>query len=147
MGRGKSADATEFWKRYDQLAEKAYSVSISAKIVASTLSSLRLEHRFPRADEAVRIADAIGTTVESLVNGTSSERVPKRFRALFDDLFLLNEVQIDPIFRLAHSYAAEIRAENANKPSAPDPGTKANRTAARGSIHPLPGKIRKEGDA
>jgi transcriptional regulator with XRE-family HTH domain len=101
----------------------------------------------PSVYTAASVAEILEVSLEELVTGIPEKVVPPRLRSLVDDLFILNEVQIDPIFRLAHSYAAEIRAENANKPSEPDPGTKANRTAARGSIHPVPSKIRKEGDA
>ena len=71
MGRGKSADATEFWQRYEALEDiKDFALALKAKMPPSTLGSYKGERRFPRANEAVDLAEAKGTTVEFLVKGT-----------------------------------------------------------------------------
>jgi transcriptional regulator with XRE-family HTH domain len=140
----------DFWERLDALvaAKTSRKALLSELGLASNAITLwRKRSTYPAADVAVDLANKLGTTVEELVKGVPAKRVPPRLSLVFEDLLILNEVQIDPIFRLAHSYAAEILAENDARPAAPDPGTKANRTAAQGSINPVPGRIMKEGDA
>lgn len=71
MGRGKSADASDFWSRFEALAPKDLAVSIAANIKPSTLSSYKNEKRYPRANEAVALAKALdgNVSVEYLVTG------------------------------------------------------------------------------
>ena len=117
MGRGRSADATEFWNRYEQRASKDYAVSLKAKIKSSTLSSYKTEKRFPRANEAVLIAQALGTTVEELVTGKPAADLPAEFLAdcrILHGAGLLESVEI-----LARGLAANVRASQpARAPSA-----------------------------
>ena len=65
-------DATLFWERYSVLTEKDFPVLLATGIVQSTLSSWRKHSRYPRADEAEKIAKALDTTVEYLVSGTDT---------------------------------------------------------------------------
>lgn len=91
MGKGKPSDASQFWKRYAALVDKDLPVLLETKIKASTLSSYKTENRFPRADEAVKIAKKLGVTVEELVDGTrpADWRPPENIVAIVDDLVKL----------------------------------------------------------
>lgn len=73
MGRGKSGDASDFWKRYEQHKKKDFAVSVASGINSSTLSTYKSMERYPRANEAVAIARALGVTVEYLVTGKDGE--------------------------------------------------------------------------
>lgn len=98
MGRGKSADAKNFWLRYAQNTEKDLPVILQTKIKASTLSSYKTNERFPRADEAVKIARALGVTVEYLVEGTSRDvLLPAKVMLLAQDLARLNDKDFDTV--------------------------------------------------
>jgi transcriptional regulator with XRE-family HTH domain len=66
-------DAEMFWKRYKNLAEKDLPVILKTNIKQSTLSTWRIEKNFPRADQAVKIADSLHTSVEYLVTGQERE--------------------------------------------------------------------------
>ena len=62
-------DATQFWHRYKELADKDLPIILRTGISQPTLSSWKSRGIFPRADQAYLIAEAIGTTVEYLVTG------------------------------------------------------------------------------
>ncbi|GHV17552.1 hypothetical protein FACS189493_5360 [Spirochaetia bacterium] len=66
-------DAEMFWKRYKNLAKKDLPVILKTNIKQSTLSTWRIEKNFPRADQAVKIADSLNTSVEFLVTGQERE--------------------------------------------------------------------------
>jgi transcriptional regulator with XRE-family HTH domain len=66
-------DADLFWKRYKNLTKKDLPVILKTNIKQSTLSTWRLEKNFPRADQAVKIADYLNTSVEFLVTGQEQE--------------------------------------------------------------------------
>ena len=68
--RNTSSNASHFWLRYEQLTTKDLPVILETGISHSTLSSWKNRHTFPRANEALKIADALHTTVEYLVTGT-----------------------------------------------------------------------------
>jgi hypothetical protein len=74
MGRGKASDASKFWRRYSDLADKDLPVVLATQIKPSTLSSYKTMNRFPRADEAVKLARALNTNVEYMVTGESAAR-------------------------------------------------------------------------
>lgn len=69
-------DAGMFWKRFKDLSGKDLPVILKTSIKQSTISMWRSRKNFPRADEAVRIADALGTSVEFLVTGRDKEYAP-----------------------------------------------------------------------
>ena len=60
-----------FWTRFDKLIEgrKEYLFADSLGIATSTLSTWKNKHRYPGANDAVVIAQALDTTVEYLVTG------------------------------------------------------------------------------
>ena len=70
MASSNTSDASHFWLRYEQLTTKDLPVILETGISHSTLSSWKNRHTFPRANEALKIADALHTTVEYLVTGT-----------------------------------------------------------------------------
>jgi transcriptional regulator with XRE-family HTH domain len=62
-------DAGLFWKRYKELTEKDLPIILKTNIKPSTLSTWRIQKSFPRADQAVKIANFLHTSVEFLVTG------------------------------------------------------------------------------
>jgi transcriptional regulator with XRE-family HTH domain len=66
-------DAELFWKRYRELSEKDLPIILKTNIKQSTLSTWRIEKIFPRADQAVKIANSLHTSVEFLVTGQEWE--------------------------------------------------------------------------
>lgn len=76
MGKGKSADATELWMRYEEFGPKDLAVAIAAKMNPSSLATYKSEKRYPRANEIVAIAKFLGTTVEYLVTGKETIYLP-----------------------------------------------------------------------
>jgi transcriptional regulator with XRE-family HTH domain len=66
----------QFWRRFQILADKDLPVIIKTGIKQSTLSTWRSEKTYPRADDAVRIATALQTTVEFLVTGSDKASLP-----------------------------------------------------------------------
>jgi transcriptional regulator with XRE-family HTH domain len=69
-------DAGMFWRRFRQLSEKDLPVIIKTKIKQSTISTWRHRKNFPRADEAVKIAESLHTSVEYLVTGRDETHAP-----------------------------------------------------------------------
>jgi hypothetical protein len=65
----KKNKAEQFWLRYGKLVAKDLPVILKTRIPSSTLSTWKKKNIYPRADEAFKIASAIGTTVEYLVSG------------------------------------------------------------------------------
>ncbi|GHV87472.1 hypothetical protein AGMMS50255_7680 [Spirochaetia bacterium] len=66
-------DAEAFWKRYKSLTKKDLPVILKTNIKQSTLSTWRIQRSFPRADQAIKIADSLHTSVEYLVTGQERE--------------------------------------------------------------------------
>jgi transcriptional regulator with XRE-family HTH domain len=90
MGRGKGADASGFWNRYQELTQDKqmdYLIAREAGIRTSTLSSYKTGRRFPRANEAVALAKSLYVSVEWLVLGDKS-LIPD---TLITDLLILAE--------------------------------------------------------
>ena len=69
-------DPEQFWFRFRTLAEKDLPVILQTDIKQSTLSTWRAEKTYPRADDAVKIAAALQTTVEYLVTGSDKALSP-----------------------------------------------------------------------
>jgi transcriptional regulator with XRE-family HTH domain len=69
-------DAGMFWRRFKQLAEKDLPVILRTNIKQSTVSTWRRRKSFPRADEAVKIAESLHTSVEYLVTGQDKKYAP-----------------------------------------------------------------------
>lgn len=67
----------------------------------------------PRASDAVRIAKALGTTVEYLAFGESSAgwKPPPRIAQVVADLEILDEPGLDAVTVLARGLAARIKAD------------------------------------
>lgn len=66
-------DASAFWERYKLFAHKEFPVTLNTGIAQSTISTWRRGKKFPPADKAQQIAEALNTTVEYLVTGTDSK--------------------------------------------------------------------------
>ena len=117
MGRGRSADASEFWRRYDAFGIKDLTVEKATGMPSSTISSCRNGKRYPRAQEAVGMAKAAGTTVEYLVleekpNYLSSSELAfylraRRWRRLIDDIERANPAIVDSLVQAIHASAEE----------------------------------------
>jgi transcriptional regulator with XRE-family HTH domain len=69
-------DPEQFWLRFRTLADKDLPVILQTDIKQSTLSTWRTEKTYPRADDAVKIATALQTTVEYLVTGSDKTLSP-----------------------------------------------------------------------
>jgi transcriptional regulator with XRE-family HTH domain len=69
-------DPEQFWFRFRTLAEKDLPVILQTDIKQSTLSTWRTDKTYPRADDAVKIAAALSTTVEFLVTGSDKANLP-----------------------------------------------------------------------
>jgi transcriptional regulator with XRE-family HTH domain len=69
-------DPEQFWLRFRTLTEKDLPVILQTDIKQSTLSTWRTENTYPRADDAVKIAAALQTTVEYLVTGSDKALSP-----------------------------------------------------------------------
>jgi transcriptional regulator with XRE-family HTH domain len=65
-----------FWQRFKDLSGKDLPVILKTNIRQSTISMWRLRKTYPRADESVKIAKALNTTVEFLVTGRDSAHSP-----------------------------------------------------------------------
>jgi transcriptional regulator with XRE-family HTH domain len=68
--------AGAFWRRFRDLSEKDLPVILKTNIKQSTISTWRRRKEFPRADEAVRIAETLHTSVEYLVTGRDKTYAP-----------------------------------------------------------------------
>jgi len=96
MGRGKSADASGFWRRWDDLGIKDLTLTSASKeagnpIASSTISSYRTERRYPRANEAVLMARVGHTTVEYLETGRAPTMISQDEFALLEKARFLME--------------------------------------------------------
>ena len=119
MGRGRSADATEFWRRYDSFGVKDLTLEKATGMPSSTISSCRNGRRYPRAHEAVGMAKAAGTTVEYLVLEEAPNYLPsperafylsaRRWRGLIEDLERANPAIVDSLVKAIHASAEESR--------------------------------------
>ena len=123
MGRGKSADASAFWERADAKTEKDFALATGANMRPSTLSSYKAGNRFPRADESVRLARALKTTVEYLVSGDEGAayvrelvagegfgwKPPAKLKELVDDLESLDENRFVSVKSMVHDLADAAR--------------------------------------
>jgi hypothetical protein len=69
-------DPVEFWARFQTFVDKDLPITIKTGIKQPTLSLWRTRKTYPRADDAVRIAEALGTTVEYLVTGSDKTLYP-----------------------------------------------------------------------
>jgi transcriptional regulator with XRE-family HTH domain len=75
-------DAGMFWQRFRVLSGKDLPVIIKTNIKQSTISTWRHRKSFPRADEAVKIAESLHTSVEYLVTGRDITHAPCSSAAL-----------------------------------------------------------------
>ena len=85
----------DFYERVKILAKtKAVtieSVANSAGLSIDSYNSYRRHNNLPRADEAVKIAQALGTTVEYLVTGKESDFYKEKYESLRSNLKQLLE--------------------------------------------------------
>jgi transcriptional regulator with XRE-family HTH domain len=65
-------NAELFWQRFKELSGKDLPIVIQTNIRQSTISMWRHRKNFPRADDAVKIAESLHTSVEYLVTGRSN---------------------------------------------------------------------------
>lgn len=74
----------------------------------------------PRADDSVKIAQALGVSVEYLVTGTERSgpvlRDPER--DILHDLSVLNEADLETVKIFTHGLAEKRRAENSQQQTA-----------------------------
>jgi transcriptional regulator with XRE-family HTH domain len=75
-------NAAGFWRRFKELAGKDLPVILKTNIKQSTISTWRQRKSFPRADEAVKIAESLHTSVEYLVTGRDKTCAPCTVEAL-----------------------------------------------------------------
>jgi transcriptional regulator with XRE-family HTH domain len=68
--------AGAFWRRFKNLSGKDLPIVLKTNIKQSTISTWRRRKDYPRADEAVKIAEALGTSVEFLVTGKDKDIAP-----------------------------------------------------------------------
>lgn len=78
----------------------------------TTVSGWRSQKVLPRADDAVAIARALGTTVEELVTGENKSLPPQRLRTLFRDIAALPEQDIYDIEALVSAKLARHQADS-----------------------------------
>lgn len=119
MGRGRSADASDFWRRYDSFGVKDLTLEKAIGMPSSTISSCRNGKRYPRAHEAVGMAKAAGTTVEYLVLEEKPNYVPspelafylraRKWRGLIEDIECANPAIVDSLIEAIHASAQEAR--------------------------------------
>ena len=64
-----SKNAEKFWLRYKEFGLKDLTVTSKTGIPQSTLSTWKTKNVFPRADNVLKIAQALGTSAEYLVTG------------------------------------------------------------------------------
>lgn len=84
----------------------------------STVSTWRARGTSPRAEEAARIALALGVSVEYLALGEGPQVVPVRLRDVLDDLSLLSPERIEDVARLVRPWADEVRRSIQREPRA-----------------------------
>lgn len=65
----------QFWARYKELAISDVETGKKIGVGKSTFATWRMKDRYPPADRAVAIAQALDTTVEWLVTGDTAYRV------------------------------------------------------------------------
>jgi hypothetical protein len=75
-------DAGMFWRRFKELSEKDLPVILKTSIKQSAISTWRKRKMFPRADEAVKIAETLHTSVEYMVTGRDFSFSPCSAEAL-----------------------------------------------------------------
>lgn len=99
-----------------ELAEKT-------RISKNTLSNYLTGHKsLPAADNAVKIAKALGVTVEYLVTGMSSDEntissLPIKHRKIIDSLVNLDDTDLDSILALINSLKKRYPAKKITKDS------------------------------
>lgn len=86
-----------------QLKELSAKCGISKNTLGNYLTG---HNSVPSADNAVKIAQALGVTVEYLVNGDDKNQntmllFPKRYRKLLDYLMELDEIDLEAVTAMA----------------------------------------------
>jgi transcriptional regulator with XRE-family HTH domain len=121
-----------FWQRVNtgikDIHETQESIAEKTEIKFKTLKNWLITDVLPRADDAVKIADALGVTVEYLVDGATSA-VPheielfymryKKFSVLLEYLDILNQEQREDIEALALTLVEKKQALAARKATMP----------------------------
>jgi len=83
-------EADRFWERYKDIAGEDTEILKKTSIGQSTLSTWRKMHRFPGADDAVKIARVLNKTVEWLVTGEDATGITQSEQSLLDVFRLLD---------------------------------------------------------
>lgn len=81
----------DFYERVKQLVKTETSLSLksfieSLSINYETYNGQKRHDNMPRADEAVKIANALNTTVEYLVTGKDSDTYRQKYEKLVSDI-------------------------------------------------------------
>ncbi|MFZ2635544.1 MAG: helix-turn-helix transcriptional regulator [Rectinemataceae bacterium] len=104
----------EFWDRIAAYVaiEKTSWRWIADKVGKSetTVSGWRGTGVLPRADDAVKIANAVGMSVEYLVTGKEGIAIPARLKIVVDDLLILPEDSLEHARVVVHLLAEKERA-------------------------------------
>jgi len=101
------------WERYAQLTDKDLPVTLATGIPKSTLSSYKVQGRFPKGDELVDIAEFLGETAEYLVKGTRKTDDPwlREHRQLIEDLKMLPPEKLADQEEAIHAVAEKVRRD------------------------------------
>jgi len=94
----------------DQVSRK--SITYDLGIAANSFSSWSKRKTYPAANIAVKIARALGVTVEYLVDGTSTEALlPHRVMLLAQDMARLNDKDFETVSTVVKALAAQYRPD------------------------------------
>lgn len=92
----------------------------SANISINTYNTLKKNNNLLRADDALRIADELDTTVEWLVDGRSSLKVPERLHSIFEDLLILPSDDVEEVKSLVSIKADRIKKKRSGDYPVPE---------------------------
>jgi len=103
-------EADEFWLRYNSIVEKDTEIISKTGIKQSTLSTWVAKHRFPGADDAVKIANALERTVEWFVTGKDKTGLTNDELTLLDGFRQLDSRDQGDVLGIV-----DMKIENAKK--------------------------------
>jgi len=104
----------DFWDRLDSKTKGTYNrkrLADELGISVSAISMWKYRKNYPTADVAVKLAEALDTTVEYLVTGKSSDtwQPPRRYADIVKLLEELNDSELEAVKVLAEGYASRKR--------------------------------------
>lgn len=96
-----------FWTRVNKLIKDnkktQKTLSVECGFSARRIESLSANNRSPDVKEAVKIAQALNTTVEYLVTGEVSANIPKDLKEALNKILSLTENQRGPVIAMLNS--------------------------------------------